>query len=294
MFIQSLNGRYETSIFLNEVTKPKIMQLDGENVINYNNITKDYNILKNPIIYDNPIITIANKFKAIDYILKSKPNLSQFILDFISDDIPQNYKTGDLLYNPDTREFKIYNGSETINFESGAYGYFYNLEKNYAPETIKEYIQNIIFPLMNKNNYYGKAKLDTIYTKNIRNNDPVSTNQDQYFALFPAYIYIPKDGEYSFGCDGDDAIYFKLNSTNKYSKYLGNHGKAGHVVNPFTINLTTGYYFGYLLMEERGAADNYYLYWKKPGDSDFSIIPKENLFRTDWLKVNIEKLINSL
>jgi len=60
--------------------------------------------------------------------------------------------------------------------------------------------------------------------------------------------------------------------------WYGGHGRAGSAQYTVNVDLDAGYHTIEFRHQERGGGDNYYLYWKKPGDSGYSIIPPENFF----------------
>jgi len=100
---------------------------------------------------------------------------------------------------------------------------------------------------------------------------------DYYLTVFKGYIYADEEGVYTFAVDGDDAVEVMIDNTVVASWY-GGHGRCNCTTHSGTVNLTTGYHLIEYRQQERTGGDNYYLYWKKPTDTDFSIVPLSALF----------------
>ena len=108
------------------------------------------------------------------------------------------------------------------------------------------------------------------------NNNPFQADPDErYMSIFEGYIYIPKDGEYSFAVNGDDAVEVIID--NEYVGWYGRH-EADGTDHKKVFRLVKGYHKFKFRHQEWSGADSYQLYWKKPGDSGYTIVPKSNLF----------------
>ena len=108
------------------------------------------------------------------------------------------------------------------------------------------------------------------------NNNPFQPDPDErYMSIFEGYIYIPKDGEYGFAVNGDDAVEVIID--NEYVGWYGGHGADG-TEHRKLLRLSKGYHKLKFRQQEWSGADNYQLYWKRPWDKSYSIVPKSNLF----------------
>ena len=122
---------------------------------------------------------------------------------------------------------------------------------------------------------FGSGIVDVIDTTGLDNN-PYNEGTDSYYlSIFDGYIYAPVDGVYSFAVNGDDAV--EVIVDNAYYGWYGGHGADGTDHN-IEFELTAGYHKLKFRHEEWEGGDSYQLFWKKPGDSDYSIVPNENLF----------------
>lgn len=98
---------------------------------------------------------------------------------------------------------------------------------------------------------------------------------EHYLSLFTGYIEAPSTGVYGIGIDGDDAVEVIIDGVTVTGWY-GGHGRAGSAQYTVNINLDAGYHDIVFRHQEKGGGDNYYLYWKKPGDAAFTIVPANN------------------
>jgi len=127
---------------------------------------------------------------------------------------------------------------------------------------------------------FGYGFKDNITFKYYRNNNPYQEDPDKYYmSLFEGYIYIPEAGTYSFAVNGEDAV--EVNFGDNEDVYYGWYGK--HVVDGTDHNFSMsfgkkGYYKIKFRHEHWSLFDNYRLYWKKPGDSDFEVVPGDYFF----------------
>lgn len=111
--------------------------------------------------------------------------------------------------------------------------------------------------------------------------DPYSANnaeQENYLAIFTGTINIPADeeGTYSFGIDGDDAVELIIDggtANETIIGYYGAHSTAGSPQGIADVYFSVGDHTIEFRMEEATGGDKYYMYWKKPGNSNYSIVP---------------------
>ena len=112
---------------------------------------------------------------------------------------------------------------------------------------------------------------------------PSGWPSDHYAVKFEGFIYAPTTGTYAFGVDADDAADVVVNNT-LVADFYGAHGfydtytgAPGQVSS--TIFLTGGQYYPFTArVEEVALGDGISVGWKKPGDSNYSLIPATNFF----------------
>lgn len=97
-----------------------------------------------------------------------------------------------------------------------------------------------------------------------------------YLTLFSGFIEVPTTGIYGIGIDGDDAVEVIIDGV-AITGWYGGHGRAGSAQNTVSISLDAGYHTIEFRHEEVGGGDNYYLYWRPPGATLYSIVPASNL-----------------
>jgi len=95
---------------------------------------------------------------------------------------------------------------------------------------------------------------------------------DHYLSIFQGFIDVPTDGTYNFAVDGDDAVEVLIDGI-IVTGWYGGHGRCNCTTHNGSIDLTTGYHSIEYRQQNRTGANNYYLYWQKPGDIDYSIVP---------------------
>ncbi len=105
--------------------------------------------------------------------------------------------------------------------------------------------------------------------------NPYGANNN-YLSIFTGYIEAPTTGVYGIGIDGDDAVEVIIDGVT-ITGWYGGHGRAGSAQFTVNVNLDAGYHDIEFRHQERGGGDNYYLYWRKPGDAGFSIVTPANL-----------------
>jgi MSHA biogenesis protein MshQ len=105
-------------------------------------------------------------------------------------------------------------------------------------------------------------------------------SDDYYLTVFKGYIYVDTDGIYTFAVDGDDAVELMIDNA-VVAYWYGGHGRCNCTTHSGAVNLTSGYHLIEYRHQERTGGDNYYLYWKKPTDTSFSIVPSSALFHCE-------------
>jgi hypothetical protein len=100
---------------------------------------------------------------------------------------------------------------------------------------------------------------------------------DFYSWMVEGDIIIPTSGTYTFGVDADDATDITIDGTVVASWY-GGHGFADDLgaSHSGVVGLKAGSHRFRARFEEVGGGDGIKVYWRKPGDSGFSLIPAEN------------------
>ncbi|MFB6203284.1 MAG: PA14 domain-containing protein [Candidatus Nanohaloarchaea archaeon] len=88
------------------------------------------------------------------------------------------------------------------------------------------------------------------------------------------YIYAPESGTYTIGIDSDDASDVFVEGQ-KIASWYGGHAVAGGYGHSGQITLSRGWHPIKVRMEEGGGQDGVSLAWKKPGESDFKVIPDD-------------------
>lgn len=119
-------------------------------------------------------------------------------------------------------------------------------------------------------NLYGQTILSQI---NNEGNPFSQTNTEQYFSILEANITIKKDGMYGFAIDGDDAIELKING-NVISSWYNGHAKNNQANFEGSIGLAKGQHKLVYRHQENTGQDNFYAYWREPGNG-IEIIPPE-------------------
>ncbi|WP_052329954.1 glycine-rich protein [Thermicanus aegyptius] len=90
-------------------------------------------------------------------------------------------------------------------------------------------------------------------------------------------IYIPENGKYSFAVDSDDASEILIDD-NVILSWYGPHGMSresggGNFDHNTAVTLTKGWHAFEARMQQWDGGEGLVVAWKKPGDTDFSIIP---------------------
>ena len=119
---------------------------------------------------------------------------------------------------------------------------------------------------------YGTGTVGTINNSG----NPYGSN-DNYLSIFEGYLKVDSAGTYNFAVDGDDAVEVIIDDQ-LIASWYGGHGNCYCQDHNGSISLSKGIHTIKFHQEERGGGDNYYLYWKKPSDSSYSIVPNSNLY----------------
>ena len=152
----------------------------------------------------------------------------------------------------------------------------YDIRKytRHYPQNHHDY--DILETLFAKREYmYGSGVVDTINRRGFNNNPYQADPDERYLSIFEGYIYIPKDGVYAFAVNGDDAV--ELIIDKNYFGWYGGHGADG-VSHNRLFRLRKGYHKIKFRHQEWSGSDNYQLYWRRPGERRYTIVPKSNLF----------------
>lgn len=153
--------------------------------------------------------------------------------------------------------------------QSGLFARFFNTltsSTNYANNAAD--FQTMVNNFANMNYLYGQ----TLFNNINGTGNPFNSGSDHYLTLLQGYLYVPTDGTYQIGLDGDDAVEVRLHDS-VVTAYYGPHGASASAVNPVSINLEAGYHLLEFRHQEYQGGDSYYLYWRKPGDTAATIIP---------------------
>jgi len=104
-------------------------------------------------------------------------------------------------------------------------------------------------------------------------------SSEEYMTLFDGYILLEQDGDYRFAVNGDDAIELSLrdnNDTSYIAAWYGAHGATSGANTSATVlaeGFAQGYYRFRFRHQEYQGGDSYEAYWRRPGDSGYSLIP---------------------
>lgn len=101
-------------------------------------------------------------------------------------------------------------------------------------------------------------------------------DDDYYLTIFKGTIKASSvaAGNYQFAVDGDDAVEVIIDGTVVASWY-GGHGECNCKDHNGLINFTAGSTHTIEFRhQERSGGDNYYLWWKEPDKTEWSIVPK--------------------
>ena len=153
-----------------------------------------------------------------------------------------------------------------------------------SPSTTEEmnlFVNNAII----NNNVYSTG----IHTANVNftnsSNLPnyINNNATNFIWLAEGYIYIPTNGTYTFAVDSDDASDVLINNTLVSSYYdahdfVNDFNSSSIIKYPITLNV--GWYPILLRLEQGIGGFGIKLAWKKPDDTDYSIVPLSNLYST--------------
>lgn len=127
---------------------------------------------------------------------------------------------------------------------------------------------------------FGSGLLAQINTTGA-NNNPFGVDE-RYLSVMNGYLYVPIAGNYTFMVNGDDAVEALIDDV-VVSSWYGGHGasatpQSNTAITKVTLNLEQGYHKLVFHHHENTGSDSYQLYWQKPGDTNFEIIPASNLF----------------
>lgn len=134
------------------------------------------------------------------------------------------------------------------------------------------------------------AKGPTLYGYTLLNQVNGSANpfgsDEQYLTVFDGYIRLDADGDYRFAVDGDDAVELTLVDSNNVEHIAAWYGGHGAINNPQTNSPATiinngfgqGFFRFRFRHQENAGGDSFRAYWRRPGDSSYSLIPTSQFF----------------
>lgn len=107
----------------------------------------------------------------------------------------------------------------------------------------------------------------SVYTDLTSNGISIPNNGDGFSIISEGY-FIPKEsGNYTFTCEGDDAVDLFINSVNVANHY-GAHAASPLGTHTGTINLTAGTKYNFKArQQEKTGGEVLRVYWKKPSQS---------------------------
>lgn len=110
---------------------------------------------------------------------------------------------------------------------------------------------------------------------------------NDFSVVWVGLINIPVTGTYNFHGASDDRAWLAIDGmpANGYGPWGDNDGQNGRWDVGAQFTLTAGLHTIEFRSHEFGGDDWAYLYWQKPGDPGFSIIPPENFFYLDEWRV---------
>ncbi len=132
--------------------------------------------------------------------------------------------------------------------------------------------QTLIDTYQTIDKWFGSGVANTINGSD----NPYGSNEN-YLSIFEGYINVPTDGIYTFAVDGDDAIEVKV-ANEVVTGYYGGHGACSCQTYNGSIYLKSGYHKLEFHHQNYTGSGSYYLYWKRPEDSSYTIVPNTNLF----------------
>jgi type IV pilus assembly protein PilY1 len=138
-------------------------------------------------------------------------------------------------------------------------------------------------------NLYGsgnlRAEFNGIDCDDSPSCNPYSGNQDQYLTVIDGTLTIPSGdrGTYTFAIDGDDAVDFEISGNSVFGRaeFLGDHAPCNcqsHTTAALSLGTSSGtrtYTIKFRHVENGGGA-LYKLYWKRPGQSTWEVVPFTN------------------
>lgn len=103
---------------------------------------------------------------------------------------------------------------------------------------------------------------------------PISGLSDYFSVEHRGLLYAPVDGTYSFAVDSDDASALEIDGQNVVGWY-GQHVVSNGWSHSGTIYLSRGWHLFVYRMEEGSGSQSARVAWKKPGDTSWSVIPRD-------------------
>lgn len=180
--------------------------------------------------------------------------------------------------------------NETYLYGTGSWLNNYS-ERNHVYERYSNPSESDFGAIDGAGNPYGNGYDDSYESGN--------SEQNYFIAVFTGTINITEEGTYFFGVDGDDSVEVIIDGGTDKEVYTGRYGlngSAGSAQNTVEVKLAAGEHtIEYRMLEQTGQ-DKYYLYWKKPGDDSYSIVPN-SAFKTLFLstyrtKFSVERTLD--
>lgn len=137
---------------------------------------------------------------------------------------------------------------------------------SHHPDSLTEY-DVLVDTFANANHEYDSGQVSEINGSG----NPYGSDEN-YLTIFEGTLQITDAGTYEFAIDGDDALELIIDGQ-VVAYWLGGHGRCSCYTYTGSIYLDAGSHTLEFRHEEVSGEDNYYLYWQKPGDADWSLVP---------------------
>ncbi|WP_220761995.1 MULTISPECIES: DUF6701 domain-containing protein [unclassified Shewanella] len=146
-----------------------------------------------------------------------------------------------------------------------------------SPQSHSQF-EDLISRVKTTENQIGES-IETVLEQSGRNINPHSraaVDNDLYLGVFEGYIDVPVTGEYTFAIDGDDAIELLIDGE-VVTGFYGVHGICNCYDHQGAISLEQGTHKIELRFHETFYDEAFKLFWKKPNQNNFEVVPAENL-----------------
>ena len=160
-------------------------------------------------------------------------------------------------------DFKVHYDPVDDRIESG----------NAHPESSDEFLKSMAANAENVDYIYARHAIANIDNPDLFAN-PYGPD-DGILTRMTGRIHIPEDGSYYFAVNGDNAVEFRMDGQ-LVKGWYGSHGfdssSVGQAVSRY---VTAGTHHIEFLHENSSGGAAFTLYWKKPGDTEFTPVPAE-------------------